>query len=178
MIASCAVITDHGGSTSHAAVVSRALGVPCIVGCGDGVVAALAGRTVTVDGTSGTVFTGSLEVVSPDESDDPDLATLCEWARELAPVQVLRRDGEVPATALDLNALDGGEDPSRIAALIGAARCVRGRVLESDAGLEAALAAGVECLVTEHLLPSLLYTIHRAGRAARAGSESISEDSV
>lgn len=178
MIASCAVITDHGGSTSHAAVVSRALGVPCIVGCGDGVVAALAGRTVTVDGTSGTVFAGSLEVVSPDEYDDPDLAILCDWARALAPVEVLRRDGEVPATALDLNALEGGEDPARITALIGTARCVRGRVLESDAGLDAALAAGVACIVTEHVLPSLLYTIHRAARAAQAGTVSINEDSV
>jgi len=166
MIASCAVITDHGGSTSHAAVVSRALGVPCIVGCGDGTAARLAGQTVTVDGTSGRIFAGSLAVVRPRESDDPDLAKLTEWARELAPITVLPSDGEIPDDVLDLNTLEGGEDPERVPALLGAARRVRGRVLETDGGLEAALAAGVECVVTEHVLPALLYAIHRTGRMA------------
>ena len=36
MIAARAVVTEQGGSTSHAAVVGRALGLPCVVGCGKG----------------------------------------------------------------------------------------------------------------------------------------------
>ena len=62
MIAAKAVVTERGGSTSHAAVVSRALGVPCITGCGDASVTGLAGRTVTVDGSEGDILDGALEV--------------------------------------------------------------------------------------------------------------------
>ena len=43
MIAARAIITEHGGSTSHAAVVGRALGKPCVVGCGAGTLLGLAG---------------------------------------------------------------------------------------------------------------------------------------
>jgi len=161
MIASVAVVTDHGGSTSHAAVVSRALGVPCIVGCGEGSVAGLAGQTVTVDGISGKVFAGCLDVVAPNEFDDPSLATLTEWAIAACPVTVLPKTGELPADVLDLGAIDGGEDPEQLGALIGDARAVTGGAIESDAGLEAALSAGVECIVASHVLPVLLYAIER-----------------
>lgn len=77
-----AVITEHGGSTSHAAVVCREMGVPCVVGCGAGTVTALAGRTITVDGTTGTIYDGALPVADPAPVDDPDLAALAEWATE------------------------------------------------------------------------------------------------
>lgn len=53
------ILTEIGGATSHAAVVSRELGVPCIVGVGEGVLGALEGRSVTLDATRGRV----LEVV-------------------------------------------------------------------------------------------------------------------
>jgi pyruvate,orthophosphate dikinase len=43
------ILTEVGGATSHAAVVSRELDVPCIVGCGAGVLMALEGRSVTLD---------------------------------------------------------------------------------------------------------------------------------
>ncbi|SDH29123.1 pyruvate, orthophosphate dikinase [Sinosporangium album] len=56
MFVAAAVVTEHGGSTSHAAVVCRELGLPCVVGCGEGVGARLAGRRVTVDGTEGRVL--------------------------------------------------------------------------------------------------------------------------
>lgn len=58
MFESVAVVTEVGGTTSHAALVCREIGVPCVVGCGEGVSAALAGRTVTVDGGAGVVFAG------------------------------------------------------------------------------------------------------------------------
>jgi pyruvate, orthophosphate dikinase len=51
-----AILTEIGGATSHAAVVSRELGVPCIVGVGQGRLAALDGLTVVVDATSGRVL--------------------------------------------------------------------------------------------------------------------------
>ena len=44
MIAACAVVTEFGGSTSHAAVVGRSLGLPCVVGCGAGAVTSLGGE--------------------------------------------------------------------------------------------------------------------------------------
>ena len=74
MIAARAVATEQGGSTSHAAVVGRALGLPCAVGCGVGALAGLTGRVVTVDGRLGKVFEGALPVEKPDENDNALLA--------------------------------------------------------------------------------------------------------
>ncbi|MER7300296.1 pyruvate, phosphate dikinase [Nocardioides sp. NPDC127514] len=89
------VMTGVGGATSHAAVVSRELGVPCVVGCGAGTVTALAGRVVTVDGTTGKVYDGALPLETYDETTDENLQMLFSWARELAPLPVLHPD-EVP----------------------------------------------------------------------------------
>lgn len=80
MIASLAVVTDLGGSTSHAAVVGRQLGKPCVVGCGEGTSARLAGRVVTVDGERGAVYAGRLELETPREQDHPYLSRLAAWA--------------------------------------------------------------------------------------------------
>lgn len=164
MIASRAVVTDLGGSTSHAAVVSRALGVPCIVGCGAGEVARLVGREVTVDGTSGKVYAEKLELVTPNESNDPCLSRLIAWARARSPITALPKDGAIPAGTLDLDALEGGADPSRLPRLIGDAKCVMGGAIESELGVEAALAAGVESIVSQHVLPILLCAIHQKFR--------------
>jgi pyruvate, orthophosphate dikinase len=59
------ILTEIGGATSHAAVVSRELGLPCIVGCGAGVLMALDGALVTVDATSGEVLEGAVPVAQP-----------------------------------------------------------------------------------------------------------------
>lgn len=75
------ILTELGGATSHAAVVSRELGVPCVVGCGAGRVAALDGCEVTVDAAAGEVLAGALPVVAATAEDDPDLAQLLAWAR-------------------------------------------------------------------------------------------------
>src|SRR5690606_9164706 len=82
MIAARAIVTEQGGSTSHAAVVSRSLGRPCVVGCGDGALTALKGRVVTVCGQSGRIHDGALPVIQPDESSDPRLAQFMQWKRE------------------------------------------------------------------------------------------------
>jgi pyruvate,orthophosphate dikinase len=91
MIAATAVITETGGSTSHAAVVSRQLGRPCVVGCGSGTVSRLAGQTATVDGDNGTVFAGRLPIATPDAATDPRLSRLRAWADE-ATVEIDLRD--------------------------------------------------------------------------------------
>ena len=52
---------------------------PCVVGCGAGVLAALAGRTVTVDASTGAVYPGEITIVPPTTVDDPDLALLSRW---------------------------------------------------------------------------------------------------
>ncbi|HTK63225.1 MAG TPA: pyruvate, phosphate dikinase [Pseudonocardia sp.] len=81
MSASKAVITELGGSTSHAAVVCREMGVVCVVGCGVDTVTSLAGQTVTVDGAHGNIYKGALPVLDATSLHDPDLAQLTEWAR-------------------------------------------------------------------------------------------------
>lgn len=80
MVVSVAVITEIGGSTSHAAVVSRELGTPCVVGCGQGALAALTGRIVTVDGTSGEVFAGRLPLADVHGAEREAVERLREWA--------------------------------------------------------------------------------------------------
>ncbi|WP_236147463.1 PEP-utilizing enzyme [Mycolicibacterium sp. CH28] len=79
MIAAVAVITEIGGATSHAAVVSRELDKVCVVGCGAGNLVDLAGKVVTVDANDGAIFEGSLEVVVPALATHPDLQVLSTW---------------------------------------------------------------------------------------------------
>jgi pyruvate,orthophosphate dikinase len=79
------ILTEMGGATSHAAVVSRELGVPCVVGCGRGVLMALDGREVTMDAAAGEVLDGRLGTTSASETEDPDLAQLLAWARAERP---------------------------------------------------------------------------------------------
>jgi pyruvate,water dikinase len=55
-----AIVTDAGGMTSHAAIVSRELGVPCIVGTSDATRVLRDGELITVNGTDGTVRAGAL----------------------------------------------------------------------------------------------------------------------
>jgi pyruvate,orthophosphate dikinase len=59
MLAARGVVTEVGGVTSHAAVISREIGRPAVVGCGSGLIDALNGRLITVDGTAGEVRTGA-----------------------------------------------------------------------------------------------------------------------
>ena len=55
MFQSVGVLTEVGGATSHAALVCREIGLPCVVGAGEGLVEKLAGRVITIDGTTGKV---------------------------------------------------------------------------------------------------------------------------
>jgi pyruvate,water dikinase len=58
-----AIITDEGGQTSHAAIVSRELGIPCVVGTKEATSRLKEGDVVTVDGASGLVYRGAKVVV-------------------------------------------------------------------------------------------------------------------
>lgn len=58
MLKTSAIVTDEGGMTSHAAIVSRELGVPCIVGTSNATKLLNDGMLVTVDGTNGLVYEG------------------------------------------------------------------------------------------------------------------------
>ena len=77
-----AIVTDHGGRTCHAAIVSRELGIPAIAGTGDATHALEDGRTVTVscaEGERGSVYDGALAF----ETEDVDLDALPETSTPL-----------------------------------------------------------------------------------------------
>ncbi len=108
MVAAQAVLTARGGMTSHAAVVARGMGKPCVAGAGDirvdleaGLFAVNgsripAGAFITVDGTTGEVFEGHMPTTEPDPG--PDVTTLMEWADAYRTVNV-RTNADTPADA-------------------------------------------------------------------------------
>ncbi len=165
MIASRAVVTATGGSTSHAAVVSRALGVPCVVGCGDAVGEALEDHHVTVEGQSGRVFEGAMPLRVPRATDDPVLRVIEQWARARAPLAVHTPD-DAPADArlVDLDRETGGELVDNLPALLRGAHGAKGGALASDAGVAAAVEAGLRFIVVRQPLPALIAAC-AAGRA-------------
>jgi pyruvate, orthophosphate dikinase len=92
MVASQGLLTSRGGLVSHAAVVARGFGIPAVCGAADVVIDALAGTVtigstvigdgelLSIDGTSGMVVAGRMELVPAD--DDPRLERLLTWADE------------------------------------------------------------------------------------------------
>jgi len=95
MLAARAIVTEVGGATSHAAIVSREIGRPAIVGCGTGIAAALEGGLVTVDGTEGEVREGILELRAWSMTDSRDLQQLADLARRISPLRA-HVDGNYP----------------------------------------------------------------------------------
>jgi pyruvate,orthophosphate dikinase len=100
MLAAQGILTSEGGATSHAAVVARQFGVPCVVGASSvhidlekremkaGDVLVKEGEWISVDGASGDVFLGKLELTVPDIEEQKDLLTLLSWADSIARLQV------------------------------------------------------------------------------------------
>ncbi len=72
---SAAIVTDVGGMICHAAIVSRELGLPCVVGTETATQTLLGGETVTVDGTRGAVYRGILTITRVEAAKRP-----AEWA--------------------------------------------------------------------------------------------------
>jgi pyruvate, orthophosphate dikinase len=96
MIASKGVLTSEGGATSHAAVVARQFGIPCVVGAtsvkidleqrvmnvGDKTIKE--GEWISVDGTTGKVYAGKIPTSAPSIEQQTELMTLLQWADEIA----------------------------------------------------------------------------------------------
>jgi pyruvate,orthophosphate dikinase len=176
MIAARAVVTEQGGSTSHAAVVGRALGLPCVVGCGAGTLTVLEHQIVTVDGQAGRIYRGALDTMQPDEHADERLVTLVAWARARAPLQVFAPtevpDGEI----VDLSRIAIAADPVRIGEVLassrGGAKGARGGAIATPEGVRAAIAAGLKFIVAAPVLPPLLAAVQAGDRRATPEEES------
>jgi pyruvate,orthophosphate dikinase len=95
MVAAEGILTSHGGKTSHAAVIARGMGAPCVCGVealkidptqkevkvsGTDVVLH-EGDILTIDGTTGNVFMGAVDLIRPELTGD--LETILEWADEI-----------------------------------------------------------------------------------------------
>ncbi len=97
--ASEGILTSRGGKTSHAAVVARSMGKPCVAGAedvsvdsskreayvGDAVIKE--GDLITIDGSTGNVYLGEISTVEPEFT--PELVKLLEWADDVAKMLVL-----------------------------------------------------------------------------------------
>jgi len=96
MIASQGVLTSEGGATSHAAVVARQFGIPCVVGASAikidlekrqmtvGDIVVKEGEWISVDGNTGKVFIGKIPTSAPSLEEQTDLLTLLTWADEIS----------------------------------------------------------------------------------------------
>jgi pyruvate,orthophosphate dikinase len=159
MIAARGLITEQGGSTSHAAVVSRALGRPCVVGIGanHGVTD---GDIVTVDGNSGKIYAGALEVTEPDERSDPLLAKLAQWVSNRSALKVLHHDESGAITdAVDIDDQLAGGDIDMLTELLGGVENARGSVLANPKAARIAAEQGVRIIITDPVLPAMLATM-------------------
>ncbi|MFZ1041676.1 MAG: pyruvate, phosphate dikinase [Anaerolineales bacterium] len=102
MIAAKGVLTSEGGATSHAAVVARQFGIPCIVGASmininlETRVMSVDNKTVregdwiSVDGTTGNVFVGKVPMTAASLEEQTELMTLLKWADEICARKDLR----------------------------------------------------------------------------------------
>lgn len=107
MLAAKGILTSEGGATSHAAVVARQFGVPCIVGASAvkidldrrlmtvGETVVKEGEWISVDGTSGEVFLGKLDMHEPSLDEQTELLQLLEWADEVCATPGIR-EGDTP----------------------------------------------------------------------------------
>jgi len=100
MIAAKGILTSEGGATSHAAVVARQFGRPCVVGASDVVIdlekrqmsasgiVVKEGEWISIDGGTGEAFVGQMPTVSPSFEEETDLITLLSWADEFRRMEV------------------------------------------------------------------------------------------
>ena len=105
MHAAEAIITSRGGMTSHAAVVARGMGRPCVSGAGDIRIdyesqkfvvmnrVVKRGDTLTIDGATGQVFVGSVDMMQPELSED--FSKIMAWADTARTLQI-RANAETP----------------------------------------------------------------------------------
>jgi pyruvate, orthophosphate dikinase len=108
LIQASGILTAHGGMTSHAAVVARGMGKPCVAGC-EGLTIDLESRTLnigghqlaegdmlTIDGGTGEVIVGEVPLVPPQINED--FETILDWADSLRRLKV-RANADTPDDA-------------------------------------------------------------------------------
>ncbi len=109
MLAAQGVLTARGGKTSHAAVVARGFGIPCVAGAealevnvhalhfkvGDRIVKE--GEIITVDGSTGEIYLGALDLIPPEVTGS--FGTLMSWADEFRTMKV-RANADNPRDAI------------------------------------------------------------------------------
>ncbi len=105
--ASQGILTSRGGKTSHAAVVARSMGKPCVSGCEDIMINHLAkeavisgmtlreGDMITIDGSTGNVYQGMVPTVEPEFVED--LLVLLEWADDISTLKIMANAEEPEA---------------------------------------------------------------------------------
>jgi pyruvate, orthophosphate dikinase len=94
------ILTSRGGSSSHAAVVARQMGKPCIAGAEE-IDIDVAGQTLTagttvlhegdwisLDGSTGEIFAGRIETIEPDFKRETELITLLSWADDVRTLEI------------------------------------------------------------------------------------------
>jgi pyruvate,orthophosphate dikinase len=108
LISAAGILTAHGGMTSHAAVVARGMGKPCVAGCEglsidiDARTITVGGRTLsegdllTIDGGTGAVIVGEVPLVAPEVNDD--LETILAWGDRHRTLKV-RANADTPEDA-------------------------------------------------------------------------------
>ena len=108
LIEAAGILTAHGGMTSHAAVVARGMGKPCVAGC-EGLSIDMKARTVTIagielregdtitiDGGTGAVIVGPVQLVPP--AIDENIGTILAWADDFRRLRV-RANADTPEDA-------------------------------------------------------------------------------
>ncbi len=102
------ILTSLGGKSSHAAIVSRGMGKPCIVGCAELKIdydddtciangtAIKEGETISIDGSAGTVFIGEVPTVEPKVT--KDFEQILEWAQKTKTLGI-RANADTPEAA-------------------------------------------------------------------------------
>jgi len=115
MLAAKGILTSEGGATSHAAVVARQFGVPCVVGASMVKIdmnkrimtsngkEVKEGEWITVDGGTGEVFLGKVPLTSPSLEEQKELMTLLTWADEVVDREGIRESvNGSPTTGLQV----------------------------------------------------------------------------
>jgi len=102
------ILTSQGGKSSHAAIVSRGMGKPCIVGCNDlkidyennrctaNGITVLEGEPITIDGSTGVVYIGDVPTVQPQVT--KDFQTILSWSKSRKKLGV-RANADTPDAA-------------------------------------------------------------------------------
>jgi len=102
------ILTSQGGKSSHAAIVSRGMGKPCIVGCSDlkidydnnkciaNGITVLEGEPITIDGSTGLVYIGEVPTVEPQVT--KDFQTILSWAQNAKKLGI-RANADTPDAA-------------------------------------------------------------------------------